>query len=343
MNQQHTCITDDGGNPNRSCQACINEHELEGSTLKFIESLWRDMCQIRLVVDQTLSHYENPMSLGSTVDRVATLAAISSFRHDELVRLQKENDQLREELNLWQHCANCHEKMNAPGHCSRAESESEAGYRIMLEQCHDELDVLRERAERAEERLDEELEHLKDVEAAGWCDVCTGTGHLSSGKACMCGGTGLASMQVTYLRERLDEAEAERDQLRGIRPELPPRPPEGTWGMRYGIRWNGPSVPLAVPMEDGYWTPWHIANEALEQMQEKLIQRARTSQFHKSNHLAAEALLTQAQEKLRNRAIILRQFQAHKECRDDVKGDGAAVCRDEAEWIDGLLVVINKD
>lgn len=28
---------------------------------------------------------------------------------------------------------------------------------------------------------------------------------------------------------------------------------------RYGIRWNGPQGPIAVPMPDGYWTPWHLA------------------------------------------------------------------------------------
>lgn len=54
-------------------------------------------------------------------------------------------------------------------------------------------------------------------------------------------------------------------ELEGIKPELPPRPPElggrdpGGDLPRYGLRWNGPQQPLAVPMNDGYWTPWHIA------------------------------------------------------------------------------------
>lgn len=60
---------------------------------------------------------------------------------------------------------------------------------------------------------------------------------------------------------------AERDTLRaenvllaGIFPEMPPFPPEGGGLPRYGIRWNGPNLPLAVPMGDGYWTPWHLAD-----------------------------------------------------------------------------------
>lgn len=27
---------------------------------------------------------------------------------------------------------------------------------------------------------------------------------------------------------------------------------------RYGLSWNGPSEPLAVPLDNGYWTPWHL-------------------------------------------------------------------------------------
>lgn len=54
---------------------------------------------------------------------------------------------------------------------------------------------------------------------------------------------------------------AQLEQLRGLRPAVPPRPPEGNGLPRYGLRWNGPQQPLATPMDDGYWTPWHLANE----------------------------------------------------------------------------------
>lgn len=52
---------------------------------------------------------------------------------------------------------------------------------------------------------------------------------------------------------------AQLEQLRGLRPAVPPRPPEGNGLPRYGLRWNGPQQPLATPMDDGYWTPWHLA------------------------------------------------------------------------------------
>ena len=55
---------------------------------------------------------------------------------------------------------------------------------------------------------------------------------------------------------------AEVERLMGLSPELPPFPPEGEGLPRYGIRWNGPGEPLAVPMKDGYWSPWHLT-EAL--------------------------------------------------------------------------------
>jgi hypothetical protein len=54
---------------------------------------------------------------------------------------------------------------------------------------------------------------------------------------------------------------AEIDQLKGIHPGFPPRPPEGEGLPRYGLRWNGPQQPLATPMDDGYWTPWHLADQ----------------------------------------------------------------------------------
>lgn len=51
-------------------------------------------------------------------------------------------------------------------------------------------------------------------------------------------------------------------------PELPPRPPLNVVVAdpslpRYGIRWNGPNVPISVPMLDGLWTPWFLAQEAV--------------------------------------------------------------------------------
>jgi hypothetical protein len=54
---------------------------------------------------------------------------------------------------------------------------------------------------------------------------------------------------------------AEIEKLKGLSPSLPPRPPEGDGLPRFGLRWNGPGNPLAVSMDDGYWTPWHLADQ----------------------------------------------------------------------------------
>ncbi|SFA47889.1 hypothetical protein [Metapseudomonas otitidis] len=61
------------------------------------------------------------------------------------------------------------------------------------------------------------------------------------------------------LYAELRRVQAENQRLRGLQPEFPPRPPEGSGLPRYGLRWNGPQLPLSVPMDDGYWTPWHLA------------------------------------------------------------------------------------
>lgn len=73
---------------------------------------------------------------------------------------------------------------------------------------------------------------------------------------------------------------AERDatiaELRGLTPELPPRPPEGEGMPRYGLRWNGPQQPVAVPMADGYWTPWHLAETECDTLRQQLAERDAT-------------------------------------------------------------------
>ncbi len=79
---------------------------------------------------------------------------------------------------------------------------------------------------------DEEFSHLSTIELRGY--------HK-----------GWAAASATQL--------AEIKRLKGLQPEAPPRPPEGDGLPRYGLRWNGPQQPLATPMDDGYWTPWHLA------------------------------------------------------------------------------------
>lgn len=65
------------------------------------------------------------------------------------------------------------------------------------------------------------------------------------------------------LELEIDRLKAEVERLKGFKPELPPFPPEGSGLPRFGLRWNGPGLPLAVPMPDGYWTPAHLAEAAV--------------------------------------------------------------------------------
>jgi hypothetical protein len=33
---------------------------------------------------------------------------------------------------------------------------------------------------------------------------------------------------------------------------------------RYGLEWRGPKEFIPAEMSDGYWTPWHLAQEAID-------------------------------------------------------------------------------
>ncbi len=56
------------------------------------------------------------------------------------------------------------------------------------------------------------------------------------------------------------------DRARWGRPTpQPPADGEVAEMVRYGIAWNASlASPPLVPMEDGYWTPWHVAAELLQ-------------------------------------------------------------------------------
>lgn len=75
-------------------------------------------------------------------------------------------------------------------------------------------------------------------------------------------------------RARAEQLRARVDGLQGLRPAFPPLPPGGSGLPRYGLRWTGPGTPLSVPMDDGYWTPHHLAAGRVAELEGSLV-RAR--------------------------------------------------------------------
>jgi hypothetical protein len=76
----------------------------------------------------------------------------------------------------------------------------------------------------------------------------------------------IETARANRMSDLLAAAEQEVERLHGLQPELPPRPPAGGGLPRYGLRWNGPDQPVAVPMDDGYWTPFHLAAHLLDDL-----------------------------------------------------------------------------
>jgi hypothetical protein len=66
------------------------------------------------------------------------------------------------------------------------------------------------------------------------------------------------------LQAEVSQLKREVTALKGVEPKLPPRPPEGNALPRYGIKWNGDNTPITIPLNDGYWTPFHLAEKALD-------------------------------------------------------------------------------
>lgn len=64
---------------------------------------------------------------------------------------------------------------------------------------------------------------------------------------------------IEQFKAEIERLTVEIEKLKGVKPDFLPRLSQGEGLPRFGIRWNGPTEPLAVPMDDGYWTPWHLA------------------------------------------------------------------------------------
>jgi len=131
----------------------------------------------------------------------------------------------------------------------------------------------------------------------------------------------LAELGDGYRRER-DEARAEVERLRGMTPELPPRPFDGTGMPRYGFRWNGPTDPLAVPMSDGYWTPWHLASAEVQRLTDER-DKARTrlammTDWHENMCRSSERGWAQEAERTRERDEARADVERLTDARDEL-------------------------
>jgi len=93
--------------------------------------------------------------------------------------------------------------------------------------------------------------------------------------------------------DRIEQLGRENERLKGVKPELPPFPPNGSGLPRYGISWNGQYEPITKPMDDGYWTPWHLADEVKQERDELA---AHVERLREGLNDAIEALVSETME-----------------------------------------------
>lgn len=85
---------------------------------------------------------------------VAAWNEVSRARDAALARAE----QLEKEVAHWKTCSGCGEQMDAPGHCTNADTEWIKGHMDMLEQAHDERDAALARAEQLAQERDAQRE-----------------------------------------------------------------------------------------------------------------------------------------------------------------------------------------
>jgi len=61
--------------------------------------------------------------------------------------------------------------------------------------------------------LRQHVEAEQKAKVDGWCDVCAGTGKVTSADRCICDGTGLAAQAMVNLRVALVKTQQERDSI----------------------------------------------------------------------------------------------------------------------------------
>jgi hypothetical protein len=132
------------------------------------------------------------------------------------------------------------------------------------------------------------------------CVMCGGESGFDVGRVC-------PKAHDYDLLQRVKLALEEPVENVPLREELPPGSPEGDGLPRYGLRWDGPDQPVAVPMDDGYWTPFHLAAAAAAVAADEL--RASSASASRGWQMADELRLTvrdlKAGKKLRRLKSLL--------------------------------------
>ena len=118
---------------------------------------------------------------------------------------------------------------------------------------------------------------------------------------------------VAAMKKERDAALAEIERLRGLKAELPPRPGDIDDTIvnlpRYGIRWNGPTEPISVPMDDGYWTPWHLAQAQIQQAVDAFHDASRLRSLIQQARIKAENERDEARAEIERLRTYVDRFQ----------------------------------
>jgi hypothetical protein len=83
---------------------------------------------------------------------------------------------------------------------------------------------------------------------------------------------------------------------------------------RYGIEWTGPKTPIAVPMKDGHWTPWHLAQERIAELEDALEESHRVAEVlneSNGNYADFNKKLQEEVQELTNQLIAMHKGELH--------------------------------
>ena len=72
----------------------------------------------------------------------------------------------------------------------------------------------------------------------------------------------------------------------------------GTELDRFGVKWQDPRNPICILMPDGYWTPWHVAQERIRKLEAVLqwLLWLHNDDLHGTTPVASEAEWDEAWE-----------------------------------------------